>query len=134
MKIKAKYRIKPEFGMSSMTDIVFLLLIFFMITASFTHSQGLRINLPTSQVAGPVLPTIHVAITEDLAYYIDNQNVSVTDLARILQEKLDTHENSTILLEADQSVPIAKVINVVSIAKSLNAAIAIAAKNTSKNQ
>jgi len=133
MKIRSQHKIKPEFGMSSMTDIVFLLLIFFMITASFTHTQGLHINLPTSQVASPILPTIRVAITEDLAYYIDDQNVSASELPRILQEKLDAHE-STILLEADQSVPIAKVIYIVSIAKSLNAAIAIAAKNTSKTQ
>lgn len=128
MNIKAKYKIKPEFGMSSMTDIVFLLLIFFMITASFSHTQGLHINLPSSKVASQVLPTIHVAITEDLSYYIDDQNVPISELANILQDKLSNTE-STILLEADQSVPIAKVINVVSIAKSMNAAIAIAAKN-----
>jgi biopolymer transport protein ExbD len=127
MKLKVKHKIDTQFNMASMTDIVFLLLIFFMLTVSFVAPTGLVVDLPTSQSANTLSPQIQVTITSKLNYYIDNELVSVEDLHNVLQEKISQKSN-LILLQLDKSVPVQHMIQVVDIANSLHAQVSVATR------
>ena len=127
MKLRNKHQANIHFSMSSMTDIIFLLLIFFMLTLTTLTPQALSIDLPTSNHADEVLPQIKVTITADLAYYVDEQKISREQLKSVLQEKIATGQQH-ILLQIDQNLPIAQMIFVTDLAASLQAKLAIATK------
>ena len=109
-----------------MTDIVFLLLIFFMLTVASVTPQSLRIDLPSSNNADILLPQVNVMITADLEYYVDHQKTTQEQLEELLQQKLNTTTQRFILLHVDKSVPVAHMIYVTDIAASLHAKIAVA--------
>jgi biopolymer transport protein ExbD len=111
--------------MASMTDIVFLLLIFFMLTVSSVTPQALLIDLPMSNNADVLLPQVSVMITADLTYYVDQQPTTRGQLEELLQKKLNTDQRF-VLLQIDKSVPIAHMIYVTDIAASLHAKVAVA--------
>jgi biopolymer transport protein ExbD len=110
-----------------MTDIVFLLLIFFMLTVSSVAPQALpiEIDLPLSSNADTLLPQVNVMITADLTYYVDDQKTTRERLEGLLQQKLSTAQR-LVLLQVDKSVPIAHMIYVTDIAASLHAKVAVA--------
>jgi biopolymer transport protein ExbD len=127
MKLNIKHKIDSQFSMSSMTDIVFLLLIFFMLTFSSVAPQALpiEIDLPLSSNAATTLPQVNVMITADLTYYVDHQKTTREHLGGLLQEKLNTPQR-LVLLQVDKSVPVAHMIYVTDIAASLHARVAVA--------
>lgn len=125
MKLRTRHKIDTHFSMSSMTDIVFLLLIFFMLTVSSVTPQALPVDLPTSNNADILLPQVNVTITAALDYYVDQQKTTREQLAGLLQQKLE-QDQRLVLLQVDKSVPIAHVIYVTDIAASLQAQVAVA--------
>lgn len=104
MDIKSKHKIDSAFSMSSMTDIVFLLLIFFMLTASFITPSGLPVNLPTSASSSIVMQKNSLTINEDLRYFLNDKEVTLATLERELYA-LVGNEEGTLSLNIDQSVP-----------------------------
>ena len=92
MNIKSKHRVNSMFSMSSMTDIIFLLLIFFMLTASFITPSGLPINLPSSKSSNIVIQKISVSITEELEYFVNDERIDVQNLEMILKNELQGKE------------------------------------------
>jgi biopolymer transport protein ExbD len=130
MKLNTKHQIDPQFSMSSMTDIVFLLLIFFMLTVTSVTPQALPIDLPMSSNATDISPPqVSVMITADLTYYVDHQRTTREQLAGLLQHKLVVGQRS-VLLQVDESVPVAHMIYVTDIAASLHAKVAVATSPT----
>jgi biopolymer transport protein ExbD len=130
MKLNTKHQIDPQFSMSSMTDIVFLLLIFFMLTVTSVAPQALLIDLPMSSNATDISsPQVNVMITADLTYYVDYQRTTREQLAGLLQHKLVADQRS-VLLQVDESVPVAHMIYVTDIAASLHAKVAVATSPT----
>lgn len=125
MKLRTRHKIDTHFSMSSMTDIVFLLLIFFMLTVSSVTPQALPVDLPTSNNADILLPQVNVTITAALDYYVDQQKTTREQLAGLLQQKLE-QDQRLVLLQVDKSVPIAHVIYVTDLAASLQAQVAVA--------
>lgn len=120
--------------MASLTDIISLLLLFFMLTVSFgsaslsvESTKGLTIDLPTSHSADIVVPQIQVTITAQLDYYVDNEPIQLENLKNVLQEKI-SQTSHLILLQIDRTVPIQHMIQVVDIANSLNAQVSVATK------
>lgn len=112
-----------------MTDIMFLLLIFFMLTVSFITPTGLTVELPASHTTNPLVPQVHVTITSALDYYIDGQETTLGQLERILAERLNA-QNGSLLLEVDKSVPIEHMVKVADIASSLHAKVSVATRTT----
>lgn len=88
MSLKSRNKVSAEFNMSSMTDIVFLLLIFFMLTSNFVTPSALNVNLPTSKVSQIQMEKVNVSISEDLRYSINDKIISrsalESELSRIL--------------------------------------------------
>ena len=73
MNLKSTNKINSTFSMSSMTDIIFLLLIFFMLTASFVTPSGLPVNLPSSKSSTISIQKVSVTITKDLKYFVNDK-------------------------------------------------------------
>ena len=102
--------------MSSMTDIVFLLLIFFMITSTLVTTSALDILLPKASGTTENRKSISVSITKNLNFYIDNKKVNESRLERDLMALLANKDNPTIVLRAEEGVPIEKAVKVMDIA------------------
>jgi len=126
MDLKPRHKVESAFSMSSMTDIIFLLLIFFMLTASFVTPSGLPVNLPTSKSATIVMQKVSVTITSDLKYFVNSKRVNRRDLERELQSELKGIEG-VVSLHIDKSVPSEHLVYVAGIATSLNAKVSVVA-------
>jgi len=121
MALRTRNKVNPNFSMSSMTDIVFLLLIFFMVTSTLIAPTALKLLLPKSnnQVSAEK-PIITVSITSDLQFAVLDVPVAFNDLENTLKRQIgpvDEKEPPTISVHADKSVPIDEVVKVMNIAK-----------------
>jgi biopolymer transport protein ExbD len=125
MDLKTKHKVQAAFSMSSMTDIIFLLLIFFMLTASFVTPSGLPVNLPSSKSSTIVMQKVSVTITKDLRYFVNDQRTNIRRLPDDLQSALKGQEG-IVVLHVDKSVPTEHLIKVASIATSLKAKVSVA--------
>ena len=115
MSIKSSNKVSPEFSMSSMTDIVFLLLIFFMLTAS-NNPKVLDMLLPKAKGKTSSIQNISVSINKDLQYFIDKKPIDPNEMEKELKKALNRVENPTIILRVEESVPIEKAVLVMDIA------------------
>ena len=127
MNLRSKNRINPEFSMSSMTDIIFLLLIFFMLTSNFVTPSGLPVSLPSSKASDITMQKISVTISKDLQYYLNDKPIALEqiepELAALLQGGT---EQGAVVLHVDKTVPVEHLVNVAGIAKNLNASVTLA--------
>jgi biopolymer transport protein ExbD len=126
-----KNKVDASFNMASMTDIIFLLLIFFMLTSNFATPSGLRINVPTSKASAKVVPTVNISVTKDLKYYLNSVEIPLDILEEELRYTLSQNnaqaEETTIVLRVDKDVPVQYLVNVAGIAAKLRAKVTIAA-------
>lgn len=117
MALKARSKVNPNFSMSSMTDIVFLLLIFFMVTSTLISPNALKLLLPQSNNQTAASPITTVSIDKDYNFFLETTPVPFTQLEERLQNKLAGAEDPTISLHVDRSVPMEQVVKVMNIAK-----------------
>ena len=101
--------------MSSMTDIVFLLLIFFMLTAS-NNPKVLDLLLPKAHGKSSSIQNVSVSINKDLQYFVNNKLVDLSLMETELKEALSGVENPSIILRVEESVPIEKAVSIMDIA------------------
>ncbi|CAL67853.1 MULTISPECIES: ExbD/TolR family protein [Christiangramia] len=128
MNLRGRNKISPEFSMSSMTDVVFLLLIFFMLTSPVITPEALDLILPKAKGKTTNKQTLSVSITKDLQVYINSERISNSALESTLKSKLAGEENPTIILRAEEGVPIEKAVNVMDIANRNSYKIVLAVK------
>ena len=131
MNLKANNKINPLFSMSSMTDIIFLLLISFMLTASFITPSGLPVSLPSSKSSTIVIQKVSVTITKDLKYFVNDKEVNISDIEIHLRDEIGDKEG-LVVLHCDKDVPVEHLVNVAGIATSLEAKVTIATQPTKK--
>jgi len=116
MNLRGRNKITPEFNMSSMTDIVFLLLIFFMIASTLVTTNAIDILLPTASGKTENKKSISISIQKDLVFYIDQKEVEVQNLESELLKLLQNETAPTLVLRAEKSVPVDYVVKVMDIA------------------
>ena len=116
MDIRGRNKINPNFNMSSMTDIVFLLLIFFMITSTLVTTNALDILLPKASGKTENKKSVSVSINKNLDFYIDFKEVAENNLEKSLLNLLSKQDSPTIVLRAEEGVPIEKAVLVMDIA------------------
>ncbi|NRR93479.1 biopolymer transporter ExbD [Winogradskyella undariae] len=116
MNIKGRNKVTPEFNMASMTDIVFLLLIFFMIASTLVTTSAIDIVLPKASGKTENKKSTAVSIKKDLTYYIDQERVGESVLESQLISIMANQEAPTIVLRAEKSVPVENVVKVMDIA------------------
>lgn len=119
MALKKRTKISAEFSMASMTDLVFLLLIFFMITSTLVAPNALKLLLPKSPHQTPASAITSISITPTLEYYIETTPVVLEDIEGILKDRFASENitEPTISLHADRTVPIENVVNIMNIAR-----------------
>ena len=115
MNIRGRNKVSPEFNMSSMTDIVFLLLVFFMIASTLVSTNAIDILLPKASGKTENKKSLSVTIDKDLTYYIDQKKVSSSKLEELLIAELKSATNPTIVLRAEKTVPVDNVVKVMDI-------------------
>lgn len=116
MEIRGRNKVTPEFNMSSMTDIVFLLLIFFMLASTLVTTNAIDIILPKASGKTENKKSVAVSIKGDLTYYIDQKRVGVSVLENQLVSLLSGQSEPTIVLRAEKTVPVENVVKVMDIA------------------
>ena len=116
MALKSRNKVSPNFNMSSMTDIVFLLLIFFMLTSTLVSPNALKLLLPNSKAKTLEKQTISVSINKDLDFYINENKVIESNLENELKQVLSQQQEPAIILHADKTVDIEHVVKVMDIA------------------
>ena len=116
MALKSRNKVSPNFNMSSMTDIVFLLLIFFMLTSTLVSPNALKLLLPNSKAKTLEKQTISISINKELDFYINENQVIESNLENELKTILAVQEEPAIILHADKTVDIEHVVKVMDIA------------------
>ena len=127
MPFESKHKIDSSFSMSGMTDVIFLLLIFFMLTSSFITPSGLPVSLPSAKKSKIVMQKASVTITSDLKYYINDKRIARSRIEQELKRELNGEE-AMVTLHIDKDVPTEYLVEVAGIAASLNAKVSIATK------
>jgi len=128
MGLGTRNKVSVSFSMASMTDIVFLLLIFFMITSTLVSPNALKVLLPNSSSKTTGKQTVSVSITPELTFHVNAKFVSEDALESALQTLLQGEENPGIILHADKSVPLEYAVKVMDIANKNKYQLVIATK------
>ncbi len=127
MKLQTQNKVDPAFSMASMTDLIFLLLIFFMLTSSFVTPSGLPVNLPTSKPSAMEVQKVSVTVTKDLQFFVNDKKVTKATLESELKSKIGGPKG-VVVLHIDESVPTRELVFVAGMANSMNAKVSIATK------
>ncbi len=125
MNLQTRNKVDASFSMASMTDLIFLLLIFFMLTSSFVTPSGLPVNLPSSAASTIEVQKVSVTVTKDLRYFVNEKQVTRGSLMAELKTKLSAPEG-VVILHIDKSVATEELVHVAGIATSLKARVSIA--------
>lgn len=116
MNFRSRNKVTPEFSMSSMTDIVFLLLIFFMLTSTMVTTNALDLVLPKAKGITAKNQNISVSINKDLQFFIDKTPVQEIDLENVITANFSDKEDKSLILRVEEGVPIEHAVKVLDIA------------------
>ncbi|MCA1802213.1 MAG: biopolymer transporter ExbD [Rhodothermaceae bacterium] len=115
------------FSLSSLTDIVLLLLIFFLLTSSFVSNFGIRVNVPRADTSAQTQPQyINVTVTKEGDFYVGGEQVSKSLLAVAIRTEFQKNPQGTLVLRADKDAIIDNAVFVMNIGKALNMNIMMA--------
>ena len=126
MAISSRNKVSISFSSTGMTDVVFNLLIFFMLTSTLVHPTALKPLLPKGSTQTSAKPQTTVSITRDQKYYVEQQPVTLAELENVLKQKLGENPDTYIALHADKTVPFESVVAVLNIAQANNYKLIIA--------
>ncbi len=126
MKLKGRNKVSPDFSMASMTDIVFLLLVFFMLTAN--SPNALDLLLPKAKGKSTNTQNVSVSINKNLEYFVNNQKINGEYIEIELKKALEGQEKPTIILRAEENVAIKEAVNVMDIANRNNYKVILAVR------
>lgn len=120
MTLKKRNKVNAAFSMASMTDIVFLLLIFFMLSSTLVAPNALKLLLPQSNNQTAAKPVTTISITKDLQYYINDdgnlKRVAFQEIEPFLVQKFGGNPEAYISLHTDKSVPVEHVVRLMNVA------------------
>ena len=116
MGLRSRNKVSANFNMSSMTDIVFLLLIFFMLTSTLVSPNALKLLLPSSKAKTLEKQTISISITKDIDFYINEQKVTAASIEQELKLLINNEVEPAIILHTDKTVAIEHVVKMMDIA------------------
>lgn len=134
MSLKRRNKVDPSFSMSSMTDIVFLLLLFFMIASTMSSPNDLKINLPQSKTKTSTKATIvKVKIDEAGNYFVakdkgQDQPIAFEAIEPFLQQEVAQDSTVFVALHADENTPYREIVKILDIANTNKMKLVIATK------
>ena len=116
MGLRSRNKVSANFNMSSMTDIVFLLLIFFMLTSTLVSPNALKLLLPSSKAKTLEKQTISISITKDINFYINENKITAASIEQELKLLINNETEPAIILHTDKTVAIEHVVKIMDIA------------------
>ncbi|MDR1202317.1 MAG: biopolymer transporter ExbD [Tannerellaceae bacterium] len=121
MGLKRRTKVESSFSMASMTDVIFLLLIFFMISSTVVIPNAIKVTLPQSQKQTAAKPLTRITIDANLNYYAafgkqKERRVSFEEITPFLQESYEKEPEMYVALYADETVPYKEVMKILNIA------------------
>jgi len=121
MALKRRTKVNEAFSMASMTDVIFLLLIFFMVSSTVVIPNAIKVTLPQSQKQTAAKPLTRVTIDANLNYYVafgkqKEVQVSFDEITPFLQESYSQEPDMFVALYADESVPYKEIVKILNIA------------------
>lgn len=133
MTLKRRHKIEATFSMASMTDVIFLLLIFFMITSTIVFPNSIKVNLPQSNQQAAAKPLTRVLIDENMDYYISfgNEAPQAVTYDQLVQQLAETPQHDTeryVALYADETVPYREIVKVLNVANDNHLKMVLATK------
>lgn len=130
MRLRSSNKIDAGFSLSSMTDLVFLLLIFFVIISTMISPTTMPVDLPVSANKTKEKPRVGVRIDADGAFSVNDKPVEPLELERVLQERMASiqEQNPSLVIHVDQRVPAGVTVGVMDIAKRNNWKVIIATR------
>ena len=130
MRLRSSNKIDAGFSLSSMTDLVFLLLIFFVIISTMISPTTMPVDLPVSANKTKEKPRVGVRIDADGAFSVNDKPVEPLELERVLQDRMASiqEQNPSLVIHVDQRVPAGVTVGVMDIAKRNNWKIIIATR------
>ncbi len=136
--LKRKNKVLPFFSMSSMTDIIFLLLIFFMITSTMVSPNAIKVLLPQGSQQTSAKPLTRIIIDKNLNYYAafgadDEMPILVEELATFLLTRSLEEPDMYVALYADESVPYREIARVLNIANENKFKMVLATRRPDRN-
>ncbi|MEY3240083.1 MAG: hypothetical protein RIR11_1521 [Bacteroidota bacterium] len=127
MGLKRRQRVEPEFSLAAMIDVIFLLLMFFMLTSKFVTPNALNLSLPSSSSTTMASPSLAISIDAQSNFYFETDGKTTKIARERLQATLETKmkamgktpDNTTITVVAEKSVPVNDVVFILDIANKL---------------
>lgn len=137
MSLKRRQKISPVFSMSSMTDLIFLLLIFFMITSTMVSPNAIKVLLPQGSEQTSAKPMTRVIIDRNLNYYgafgnEDEMPLEADELTTFLQKCAQHEPEMYVALYADESIPYREIVRVLNIANENHFKMVLATRRPDK--
>lgn len=123
MGLKRRIRVEPEFSLAAMIDVIFLLLMFFMLTSKFVTPNALNLQLPSSSATTMASPSLAVSIDKDGTFYLDAKRTPEASLENALKSRIRAMgkepKGTTITVVAEKGTAIENVVFILDIANRL---------------
>lgn len=119
MSLKTRNKVEATFNMSSLADIIFLLLIFFLITSRIVTPNAMPVKRPTSNQTASVTPAARLTVNDKLEYFVDGKQVAYGGLSGALLDKIQDTDKPVIILDMDKSLSIQTLVDLYDLASDL---------------
>jgi biopolymer transport protein ExbD len=120
MAIQMRNKRDPGFSTASMSDLVFLLLIFFMLTSTLVAPNAIKLLLPSSSSKTMSKQTITVYINKHRNFYLEERKVKASNLENVLYSALRNEHEASVVLRADKTVPVQDIVKVIDAVNTIN--------------
>lgn len=120
MAIQMRNKRNTEFSMASMSDMVFLLLIFFMLTSTLVAPNAIKLLLPSSESKTMSKQTVTVYINKARNIYVDERRVEPTKLENVLYSMIRNESEASVVLRADKTAPVQDIVVVIDAVNAIN--------------
>jgi biopolymer transport protein ExbD len=132
MALKSRNKVEVGYSVAGMTDIIFLLLLFFMLTSTMIAPNAIKLLLPQSNNQTNNRPITTVSITRDLTFYVEKTPVNLAEIEPALRQKIGNTPDPVVAIHADKTVPIEFIVDVMNIAKRNNYKVILATSPETK--
>ncbi len=133
MKLSRRKRVHSAVEASSLSDILFFLLLFFLMISTLASPNAIKLLLPKAST-GQTVPrhVINLSIDASLRYYIDKQEISIAELKGLLMAEAHKYENPTVVLRVDKSIRVEDLIAVVDVVNQVKIPLVVATDKKSE--
>lgn len=127
MNLRRRHKIAVEVSTASLNDIMFFLMLFFLIASTVVNPNVIKLLLPKAASGQSVAKkTISVSITKDLQYFIEKQSVTASQLEPMLRNYLQKTDELTVILYVDKTVQVQNIVDVMDVSNKLKVKLVLA--------